>query len=142
LGEPELQDGDVLVWKVLVFIRNASELPVKVDALDLSAQSWGFVREPRRRWDEAGEHPSYSQKKFSEAEGTSFVPGTIAPGDTWSDRWMYRPSPMLTYEYMQPQVPITSVVRVVVTDAAGYQWEVRSDKAGPARRVVRGRRWW
>jgi hypothetical protein len=55
---------------------------------------------------------------------------------------MYRPSPELTYAYTQPEVRITSVVRVVVTDAAGYQWEVRSGKAGPARRVGQGRRWW
>jgi hypothetical protein len=42
----------------------------------------------------------------------------------------------------QPEPPMATVTRAVITDAAGYQWEMRSGKAGPARRVPRWRRWW
>ena len=40
--------------------------------------------------------------------------------------------------YDEPQPPMVSVVRVVVTDAAGRQWEIRPYRTGPPRRV----RWW
>jgi len=43
--------------------------------------------------------------------------------------------------FERPQPPMTSISRVVITDAAGYQWEMRSGRAGPARRVRRWRRW-
>ena len=37
---------------------------------------------------------------------------------------------------------MATIARVVITDAAGYQWETRSGKPGPARRGRRWRRWW
>ena len=139
-GTPELMDGDVLVWKIFVFVRNASELPVAVAAVDVSAQPWGYVR-VHAPLDDGDEFKPSFEKKVSKSEETSLAPGTIAPGDTWSGDWRYRPSPKLTYAYQQPLAPMTSVVGLVVTDAAGYQWEVRAAKPGPARRVGQGRVW-
>jgi hypothetical protein len=36
-----------------------------------------------------------------------------------------------------------SIARVLITDAAGYQWYMRSGKPGPARRLGQWRKlWW
>jgi hypothetical protein len=131
-----VQVGDGPRWKIPVHIRNGSELPVQVDAVDLAVRPWGYERVLAAP-EGTSEMDYYMDKRFATLERTSFVPGTIAPGETWStDRAYY---PLAVFD--QPQPPIASITDVVVTDAAGYQWEIRSGRAGPARRVQRWRRW-
>jgi hypothetical protein len=84
-----------------------------------------------------GEVEHYMDMVFGDSYQTHFAPGTIAPGGTWSE---YRGDASAGFD--QPQPPMASISRVVVTDAAGYQWEKRWVKAGPARRVRRRRWWW
>lgn len=117
-------------WRLTVFVRNSSELPVLVPTLDLSVRPWGYEHLAQE-----GAPGSYSAaKRLGQAKPVYISPGTIAPGQTWSDEITYtEPS---TYD--EPQPPMVSVARVVVTDAAGRQWEIRPYRTGPPRRV----RWW
>jgi hypothetical protein len=124
-GPPSRSPGEPgpVEWAIPVFIRNSSELPVTAHTADLSVRPWGF--------DFADPYPV---KKLGDSRVVSFAPGTIAPGETWSV--FYGCQPEVVYD--QPSPPMVSVRRVAVTDAAGRQWEIRSYKAGPPRRV----RWW
>jgi hypothetical protein len=131
-GPPSRSPGESgpVEWAVQVFIRNSSELPVVVDAADLSVRPWGFELAL------AGEDAAalYAVKKLGDSRVVPFAPGTIAPGETWSVFQGYQPEAV----YDQPQPPMVAISRVVVTDAAGRQWEIRPYKARPPRRV----RWW
>jgi hypothetical protein len=123
-------------WTVPVFIRNGSELPVRVDTVDLAAQAWGYERVLAAP-EGTTEVDYYMDRRVGESGKTYIAPGTIAPGDAWSTDWASEPE--IIFDQLQPKASIT---RVVITDAAGYQWEVRSGKVGPARRVRRWQRWW
>ena len=129
MPEPEPPPGPPQ-WDLTVFIRNSSELPVLVPTLELSVRPWGYGRLPK----EGAPGSDYAGKRLGQATPVYIAPGTIAPGQTWSREITYtEPS---TYD--QPQPPMVSVARVVVTDAAGRQWEIRPYRTGPPRRV----RWW
>ena len=135
-GAPEQVGEEPGSWTIPVLIRNGSELPVRVNTLDLAVRPWGYDRllaVPEG----TVEVDYYMNKRFGESGRTSIAPGTIAPGETWSTGWSYEPEP----SFDRPQPPMTSISRVVITDAAGYLWEIRSGRAGPARRVRRWRRW-
>ena len=124
-------------WVIPILIRNGSELPVRVDSVDVAIRPWGYDRVlavPKGTI----EVDYYMNKRFGKSDQTYIAPGTIAPGETWSTGWTYEPEAV----FGQPQPPLAAVSRVVVTDNAGYQWEMRSGKAGPVRRVQRWRRWW
>jgi hypothetical protein len=44
VGTVEQQNKETGSWAIPVLIRNGSELPVKVDNLDLTIQAWGYNR--------------------------------------------------------------------------------------------------
>jgi hypothetical protein len=134
MGEMDEEPG---LWTIPVLVRNGSELPVRVDALDLDIRSWGYKRVLAAP-EGTTEVDYYMEKRFDASEPAGIVPGTIAPGDTWDADCAYRPET----SFDRPQPPKASITRVVITDAAGYQWEVCSGKTGPARRVRRWRHWW
>lgn len=138
MGAPEPMEENPAFWTVPVLVRNGNELPVRVDAMDVAVQPWGY-RHVLAAEEGAGEAEYYADKKLGNRNQVGFAPGTIAPGET---RSMEYACPLGAFD--RPQPPMASVARVVVTDAAGYQWEweMRSDRAGPARRVQRWRRWW
>jgi hypothetical protein len=136
-GTAEVLGGEQGLWTIPVLIRNGSELPVLVDALDLAVRSWGYER-VLAALEGTTEVDYYMAKRFGSSEPMSIAPGTIAPGETWSMDCAYTPEPA----FDRPQPPRASSTRIVITDAAGYQWENRTGKAGPARRVRRWRRWW
>ncbi len=128
--EPEPPPG-LPQWNLTVFIRNSSELPVVVVALELSVRPWGYNRLPRK---EGTQVSWYADKRFGLPGRVPIAPGTVAPGQTWSREITYTaPS-----RYDEPQPPFVYVARTVVTDAAGRQWEISPHRTGPARRV----RWW
>jgi hypothetical protein len=136
-GTPEQMDEKQGLWSIPVLIRNGSELPVRVDAAHLAIRQWGYQRVLAAP-EGTTEVACYMDKRFGSSDQTGFVPGTIASGDTWSADCACSPEAV----FDRPQPPMASVTRVVITDAAGYQWEMRSCKAGPARRVQGWRRWW
>jgi hypothetical protein len=111
-------------------------LPVRIDALDLAIRRWGY-RRALAAPEGTTEVEYYMDKEFGNSYQAHFAPGTIVPGDTWG---AYQGCDAGGFD--RPEPPMTSVARVVITDAAGYQWVMRSGKAGPARRVWRWRRWW
>jgi len=80
----------------------------------------------------------YADKSFGDSYRTYWAPGTIAPENTVVIRNSYES----TAVFARPEPPMATIARVVITDAAGDQWETRSGKAGPARRGRRWRRWW
>jgi len=128
---PEQTDEESGLWTIPVLIRNGSELPVRVDVVDLAIRPWGYERvlaapEGRAR-------STTTCKEVRQHDLTGFAPGTIAPGDTWSVDFPYQPETV--FDRSQP--PIASITRIVVTDAVGYQWDMRSGRAGPAQRVRR-----
>ena len=137
VGTVRQMDENTSFWTIPVLIRNGSELPVRVNALDLAVRPWGYERVLAAP-EGTTEANYYAEKRFGDSEGIYLAPGTVAPGETWSRECEYQPEAVLDH----PQRPMASVSRVVITDAAGHQWEVRSGRAGPARRVRRGRRWW
>jgi hypothetical protein len=136
-GAPEQAGEERGSWTVPVLIRNSSELPVRVDTVDLAVQAWGYERVLAVP-EGTTEVDYYMEKRLGESGKTYIAPGTIAPGDIWSTDWAYEPEVI----FDQPQPPKASVIRAVITDAAGHQWEMRTSRAGPARRVRRWRRWW
>jgi hypothetical protein len=125
------------LWTIPVRIRNSSELPVRVETVDLTIRPWGY-KGVSAAPEGTGEVEYYRDKRFGDTDRTHLAPGTIAPEDTKNIGYPYEQKAV----FDQPQPPIASITRVVVTDAAGYQWEMWSGKAGPARRVQRWRRWW
>lgn len=137
VGTPEQAAEEPGSWTMLVHIRNSSELPIWVNAIDLGIRPWGYERVLAAP-EGTGEVDYYMDKKFGDQDQAHFAPGTIAPGDTWSIAYGYEPEVV----FGRPQPPMASVARVVITDAAGHQWVMRSRKAGPARRVRWWRRWW
>ena len=134
MGEMGEESG---MWTIPVLVRNGSELPVRVDVLRLDIRAWGYERVLAVP-EGTSEVQYYMNKRVGESESAGVVPGTIAPGETWSMDCAYQPETI----FDRPQPPRASVTRVVITDAAGYQWEVQSGRAGPARRVRQWRRWW
>lgn len=130
-------DEESGLWTIPVLIRNGSDLLVRVDVVDLAIRPWGYERVLAAP-EGTSEVDYYMQKRFGSSDWTGFVPGTIAPGDTWSMDCPYQPETV----FDRPQPPKASITRVVVTDAAGNQWEMRSGRAGPARRVGQWRQWW
>jgi hypothetical protein len=80
----------------------------------------------------------YMDKRFGDRSRGHLAPGAIAPVNTMIMEYTYEPKVI----FDQPEPPKTSITRVFITDAAGYQWEMRSGRAGPARRVQRWWRWW
>lgn len=136
-GPPGQDDEDASSWSVQAFVRNGSELPVRIDGLELRIRPWGYLRTLAAP-EGTTEVDYYADKRFGDSKKAYLRPGTIAPGSTWS---VWQDCAVgASFEYPRP--PITSIARVVITDAAGYQWEFRSDKAGPARRVRQWRRWY
>jgi hypothetical protein len=136
-GAPTQDDQEARSWSVQVFVRNGGELPVRIDALELSLRPWGYKRVLTAP-EGTGEVDYYMDKRFGDSTRAYLAPGPIGPGATWSV-WHGCDAGASIDE---PQPPRASVARVVITDAAGYQWEIRSDRAGPALRVRRWRRWW
>jgi hypothetical protein len=136
-GAPEQTGEEPGLWTVPVLIRNGSELPVRVDSVDVVVTPWGYehvLAAPEG----TTEVDYYAVKRLGDSHETYFAPGTIAPGETRSLQYAYEPE----VQFSRPEPPKASVTRAVITDAAGYQWEMRSGKAGPVRRVQRWRRWW
>ena len=134
-GAPGRAGEEPALWTIPVLIRNGSELPVRVNAVDLAVRPWGYERvlaTPQG----TGEAGYYMGKRFGNSDRTHLAPGTIAPGDTRSTGWTDKPAVV----FDRPQPPMASITRVVITDAAGYQREMRTGEAGPARRVQRWRR--
>jgi hypothetical protein len=133
------------LWTIPVRIRNSSELPVRVETVDLTIRPWGY-KGVSAAPEGTGEVEYYMDKRFGDTDRTHLAPGTIAPEDTKNIGYPYDKNIGYPYEqkavFDQPQPLMASITRVVVTDAAGYQWEMWSGKAGPARRVQRWRRWW
>jgi hypothetical protein len=85
-GEPvqtEEMDEEPGLWMVPVLVRNGSELPVRVDALDLDIWSWGY-RRVLAAPEGTTEVDYYIEKRSDAREPVGVVPGTIAPGETWS----------------------------------------------------------
>jgi hypothetical protein len=119
-GAPEQQQmgAEPRIWTIPVFIRNGSGLPVRVDAFDLAARDGRDDPLP----------PGVSD--------TSLVPGTIPPEETWRGHFDHSSSGI----FDPPRLPMVSVIRIVVTDAAGHQWETLAGRPGPARLVRRRRR--
>ncbi len=134
---PEQAGEEPGSWTIPVLVRNGSELPVRVNAVDLAVRPWGYDRVLAVP-EGTGEVEYYMNKRLGKSDRAYIAPGTIAPGETWSTGWGYEPGAV----FDQPEPPMVTVARVVITDAAGYQWEMRSGRAGPARRVQRWRRWW
>ena len=124
------------VWNIPLKIRNGSELPVRVDTVDVAVRPWGYERVSAAE-EGSSEPREYADKRLGNWEQLYFAPGTVAPGDTWDMAHSYVPKVALD----EPQPPMAVVTRVVITDAAGYQWDMRSGRAGPARRVQRWRSW-
>jgi hypothetical protein len=81
-----------------------------------------------------GEVEYYMDKRFGDTDRTHLAPGTIAPEDTKNIGYPYDKNIGYPYEqkavFDQPQPLMASITRVVVTDAAGYQWEMRRAKPG------------
>ena len=136
-GAPEQEGEEAREWSIPVWVRNGSELPVRIDALDLTIRPWGY-RRVLAAPEGTREFEHYADKMFGDSYQAHFAPGTIAPGDTWGAFHGYEAEPV----FEQPQPPMASIARAVISDAAGYQWEMRSGRAGPARRVRQWRRWW
>ena len=136
-GTPEQDGEEARSWSIPVWVRNGSELPVRIDVLDLTIRPWGYKRVLAAP-EGTSEPEYYMDKVFRNSYQAHFAPGTIAPGDTWGAYHGYKAGTL----FDRPQPPMTFIARVVITDAAGYQWERRSGKAGPSRRVRRWRHWW
>jgi hypothetical protein len=69
-------------WQAPVYIRNGSELPVRVDTADVTVQPWGYDRVLGAP-EGTSEVGCYMDKKFSDGEEIPLAPGTIAPEETW-----------------------------------------------------------
>lgn len=133
--EQPAAERDTVEWAIQILIRNSSELPVTADTAELSVRPWGYNLVPVEG---TGGNEFLADKQFGDTDWLPFAPGTIAPGETWNVIRGYRQRVV----YAQPQPPMVTVSRIVITDAVGYQWEMRPRKAGPPRRVHRWRRWW
>lgn len=130
-GEAEQWHDRWGTWVIPVLIRNGSELPVRVDAVDLTLQVYEFGRISVAA--DGTSKPEY----FGHPKRVSITPGTVAPGESRSEVCA---SPAETAVDQELSL-MASITRVVITDAAGYQWETRSGQKGPARRVRQLRRW-
>jgi hypothetical protein len=74
---------------VILFIQNASELPVEVHYAELAIATLGYKNV---RGSAAGEPPqTYADKRTGPATPAYFVPGTIPPGHKWHDEYKYSP---------------------------------------------------
>jgi hypothetical protein len=132
-----VQGTDPGSWTITVLIRNGSELPVWVDSVDVTVRPWGYERVLGMP-EGTAEVDYYAAKRFGDSHEAHLAPGTVAPAETRSVEYSYQPEAAVD----RPEPPKVSVTRAVIADAAGYQWELRSGKVGPARRVQRWRRWW
>jgi hypothetical protein len=137
VGEPERTGEAPGLWKVPVLIRNSSELPVQIDALDVVIRVGGRVLHVGTL------SPLERIRELERIKGETerFVPsvslGPIAPGDTRSFDNSYEVRDEVKAVLGEPR-PFAGITRIVITDAAHHQWELGSGRAGPARRV----RWW
>ena len=117
-----------------LFIRNSSELPVLVHTADPTAQAWGYDVVVGQAGDEPPQ--DFAETRAGDSQPI-YVPGDDRAWGAWAGECKIRPEATFL-----PRLPRVTVNRVVVTDAAGYQWEIRRYSAGPPRRVRRWRRWW
>jgi hypothetical protein len=78
VGTVEQQNKETGSWAIPVLIRNGSELPVKVDNLDLTIRAWGYNRVLATP--EITGLGYYADKKFGKSDRRYLAPGTIAPG--------------------------------------------------------------
>jgi len=83
MGAPEPMEENPAFWTVPVFVRNGNELPVRVEAMDVAVQPWGY-RHVLAAEEGAGEAGYYADKKLGNRNQVGFAPGTIAPGETRS----------------------------------------------------------
>jgi hypothetical protein len=126
-------------WLMRLLIRNSSELPVTVHQATMNIQALGYNRVAPK----LTKFPkTFSSGSFGGRTGTlTFAPGTIAPGQTWTDTALYCEAADAAPPKADPRALITSVAWVVLTDAAGCRWEIAPEKTGPPRRVRQGLHW-
>jgi hypothetical protein len=113
--KPTLLDKRATFWFIPVFVRNSSELPVQIDAVDAAIRPWGYERTLAAP-EGATEVEYYADKRFGAISEAHFAPGTIAPGGTWDVGYTYDAEVV----FDSPEPPMVSVTRVVITDAAGH----------------------
>jgi hypothetical protein len=122
-------------WRIALFIRNSSELPVEARKAELTTQVRGYQTLSQAVADKppkAGAYKEGSKLPFTH------VPGTIPPGETWHAEHYHHSGE--TFSISIP--PLVTITQVAVTDAAGIQWDIRPYKSGPPLRVRWWRRWW
>jgi hypothetical protein len=66
-------------WKIPVLVRNGSELPVRVNSVDLVIRPWGYNRVLAAP-EGTTEVDYYTDKRFGDSARTYLAPGTVAPG--------------------------------------------------------------
>jgi hypothetical protein len=118
-------------WRVNLYLRNSSELPVVISRVELHVRDWGYDLAPT----DAGPD-RYASKRFGDTRTISMLVGaTIGPESTQDDSkdWYYADG-----SFERPQPPMVSINLIVVTDAAGHLWEMRPSKGRPPRQV----HWW
>ena len=115
--------------EVSLCIRNSSELPVEVTEAELATVPAGF-RDMPLRWQLRT--PRIPPRTRTGASRTPrILPGPIPPGQIWRKKDIVG----LVGNATPSHIVFT---RIVVVDAAGLWWEIRSAKPGPPRRI----RWW
>jgi hypothetical protein len=127
-------------WRITLFIKNASELPVDVHnaalAIEISAalaiEALGF-----REVHASAEGELYDDKGTGPTKHYLFFPRTIPPGHKWHGEIAYTPGGDFA-DLLRPRI---NIEELQITDAAGREWDMRPSQGGPARRVHSGREW-
>ncbi len=139
-GEPLTQAPEAEEWKITAFVRNASELPVQVDIVRLVVQQRGY--QDLSEHEMAAGVPVINPQSGA-AMSVYWVPGAIAPGDTWHGERTYPPKERgpayITFDHPLP--PNVSIQAVEIADAAGHRWDVRPRQGGRPRRIHPKRKW-
>lgn len=113
-------------WQIALFIRNASELPVVVQAARLEIDPSG------NKYASSGRnYKRIFQYTDMPASRAIFIPGTIPPGDTWQGKHMWVSKDNFGPDFQ----PWIGILEVKITDAAGRRWYIRPYLGRPPRRV-------
>lgn len=121
-GEPEPTGETTSSWSIPVYVPNGSELPVWADTVGIDVQPGMFI---------TAASPAPSELVREAAAGAVHIRGgrastslgAVAPAETRNKQFIYD----LGVDMLRPAAYVR---RVVITDAAGYQWETRVDKPG------------
>jgi hypothetical protein len=128
-------DPDQPEWRISLFIRNSSELPLEALAAILRVQERGYDEDAVHQFPDGVPLSVFVKKKTGSSQDHAFRPGTIPPGITWEQSIRFRLRSADTFDV--PEEPKVTIIALYVTDAAGHKWDLSTRRAGPPRRILR-----